>query len=287
MQVSTMAEQLFYLTLKINTSNANGEIGSGTGFIFSYKSTVNPESHYLFLVTNKHVIENTVLGSIVLHLSENNQPKVGETFTLHLDNPQWQNMWFGHPDANIDIAICPFVPLINSVEQSSGKRPFFTTVSNDMIPTEAVLNGLDAVENITFVGYPNGIWDSYHNLPIIRKGTTATPLQIDFENEPKFLIDASVFGGSSGSPVFIFNEGLYFNKQGSITVSQGGRFYFLGVIAAVYLKNNLTDVISIPIPTSVKSMVKYQEMIDLGIVFKSNTVRETVEAFFSSINQQP
>lgn len=73
MEVSTIAEQLYYLTLKINTSNANGEIGSGTGFIFGYKSNLDPQTDYLFLVTNKHVIENTVSGSIVLHLGGNNR----------------------------------------------------------------------------------------------------------------------------------------------------------------------------------------------------------------------
>lgn len=283
MEVFTIAEQLYYLTLKINTLSANGEQGSGTGFIYGYKSKQNPQIDYLFLVTNKHVIENTVSGSIVMHLGENNQPKVGETFTLNVHNPDWQNMWFGHPDPNIDIAICPFVPLIKFVEQHSGRQPFFRSVSNDTVPTEATLKDLDALENITFVGYPNGIWDSYHNLPIVRKGTTATPLQIDFENQPKFLIDASVFGGSSGSPVFLFDSGGYITKQGSMVVG-GGRFYFLGVVAAVYLKQSLTDVIPIPIPTTVKPGVQYQEMIDLGIVFKARTVNEVVEAFCAFIN---
>ncbi|MFW2001921.1 trypsin-like peptidase domain-containing protein [Acinetobacter ursingii] len=278
MEVFTIAEQLYYLTLKINTLSNNGDQGSGTGFIYGYTSKQNPEIDYLFLVTNKHVIENTVSGSIVMHLGENNQPKIGETFTLDISNPAWQDMWFGHPDPNIDIAICPFVPLIKFVEQQSGRQPFFRCVSNDTVPTEAILKDLDALENITFVGYPNGIWDSYHNLPIVRKGTTATPLQIDFENQPKFLIDASVFGGSSGSPVFLFDSGGYINKQGGMVIG-GGRFYFLGVVAAVYLKHNITDVIPIPIPTGVKPAVQYQEMIDLGIVFKSRTVNEVVEAF--------
>lgn len=278
MEVFTIAEQLYYLTLKINTLSANGEQGSGTGFIYGYKSKQDPQIDYLFLVTNKHVIENTVSGSIVMHLGENNQPQIGETFNLDIQNPAWQDMWFGHPDPNVDIAICPFVPLINFVKQQSGRQPFFRCVSNTSVPTEAVLKDLDALENITFVGYPNGIWDSYHNLPIVRKGTTATPLQIDFENQPKFLIDASVFGGSSGSPVFLCETGGYTDKNNN-TIMGGSRFYFLGVVAAVYLKRNITDVISVPIPTAVKPAVQYQEMIDLGIVFKSRTVNEVVEAF--------
>jgi hypothetical protein len=47
----------------------------------------------------------------------------------------------------------------------------------------------------------------YMILPIsprfFRRGMTATPPQLDYCGRPTFLIDASVFGGSSGSPVFL------------------------------------------------------------------------------------
>ncbi|EIB7123116.1 hypothetical protein AW812_RS18040, partial [Acinetobacter baumannii] len=70
-----------------------------------------------------------------------------------------------------------------------------------------------------------------------------------------------------------------YTDKNNNTIIGGSRFYFLGVVAAVYLKHNITDVISVPIPTAVKPAVQYQEMIDLGIVFKSRTVNEVVEAF--------
>lgn len=59
------------------------------------------------------------------------------------------------------------------------------------------------------IGYPNGLWDSQNNLPIIRRGITATSVKKDYNGKKEFLIDAAVFPGSSGSPVFIFNEGSY------------------------------------------------------------------------------
>lgn len=66
MEVFTIAEQLYYLTLKINTLSANGEQGSGTGFIYGYKSKQNLQTDYLFLVTNKHMIENRSVGALSL-----------------------------------------------------------------------------------------------------------------------------------------------------------------------------------------------------------------------------
>ncbi|MFT3756084.1 MAG: hypothetical protein QM769_09065 [Pseudoxanthomonas sp.] len=75
-----------------------------------------------------------------------------------------------------------------------------------MIPTPQQVTKLDAAESVTFISYPNGVWDSKNLLPVARRGTTASPIEVDFEGTPRFLIDASVFGGSSGSPAFILNR---------------------------------------------------------------------------------
>lgn len=59
-------------------------------------------------------------------------------------------------------------------------------------------------------------WDAYNNMPITRRGITATPLHVDFENAPRFLIDAAIYGGSSGTPVFVFNQGSYTKPDGGL-----------------------------------------------------------------------
>jgi len=144
------------------------------------------------------------------------------------------------------------------------------------------MDKIDAIEDIVFIGYPNGIWDSKNFTPIARKGTTATPLNIDYEGQKKFLIDASVFGGSSGSPVFIYNSGVYATKNGPAMT--GTKIYFIGVVASVYHKNEFNEIVSIPIPTDNKPMAIGKQMIDLGVVFKSNTIIEVIEQF---VNKQP
>ncbi|EAY9757520.1 serine protease, partial [Salmonella enterica] len=37
MQVSTISEQLFFTTIRIDTISKNGDSGSGTGFFFCHK----------------------------------------------------------------------------------------------------------------------------------------------------------------------------------------------------------------------------------------------------------
>ena len=271
MEVNSIAEQLYFTTVRVDTVDVNGNAGSGTGFIFSHKYK---GKEYPFIVTNKHVIKNAKTGGITFIKDDNGKPKLGDSFRI--ENENFENLWFGHQDENVDIAITPLVPIQNYIK-SLGINIFFRNISFDLIPTENNLKELDALEDIVFIGYPNGIWDTKNFIPIMRKGTTATPLHIDFENEKKFLIDASVFGGSSGSPVFIYNTGTYANKGGGTVV--GTRIYFVGVVAAVYHKNDLNEIISIPIPTATKPVAVGKEMIDLGIVFKANTVPEVIEQF--------
>lgn len=279
MQVNTIAEQLFFTTVRIDTVMANGGHGSGTGFFLLHK--VGGDD-YLFVVTNKHVVSGVREGRFSFLTQKDGLPSLGDGFTLNVGSQDWPKMWFGHPDASIDIAICPLVPLVEFVKQQHGTDLFFRCVDTGIIPTDDQFKELDALETVTFIGYPNGVWDSKNLLPVARRGTTASPIEVDFEGTPRFIIDASVFGGSSGSPVFILNQGSWATKQGGLVA--GSRFYFVGVIAAVFFRTHLNQIIPVPIPTQVQPMAQQQEMIDLGIVFKARTVVETIEAFLKAHN---
>ena len=52
-----------------------------------------------------------------------------------------------------------------------------------MIPAQADLESLDAIEEIVMIGYPNGLWDSVNNMPIARRGITATPVYLNYEGK--------------------------------------------------------------------------------------------------------
>lgn len=282
MQVKSIAEQLFFTTVRLDTVAANGDRGSGTGFFFKHKAM---GYEYPFIVTNKHVVNGTLEGSITFIERDGDLPILGSGHRLAISSQYWPNRWFGHPSPNIDIAVCAFVPLEDQIKRLAGADIFYRYVETSMIPNDLQTDTLDAVESVTFIGYPNGLWDSANFLPIARRGTTATPIAVDFENTPRFLIDASVFGGSSGSPVFILNQGSYPTKEGNLVA--GSRLFFVGVIAAVYFRTQLNQIIEVPIPTQTQPMTQHQEMIDLGVVFKARTVVETIDAFMKANNIQP
>lgn len=129
------------------------------------------------------------------------------------------------------------------------KQLHYVTLNADLIPTsDYIQNSFSRIEDITVVGYPDGIWDSINNIPITRRGITATPLQIDFEGTPRFLIDAAIYGGSSGSPVFVFNQGSYSIPGKGLYA--GDRLKLVGVVYAVAQHTVTGDLRIVDIPAA-------------------------------------
>ncbi len=277
MRTETPAEQLLYATVRIETEGYNpNDKGAGTAFIFGLEGE---KGAFLCLVTNKHVVKGAKVGRFFFTQRKNDKPDVGKRFDIVIDN--FEQSWYGHPDPEIDVAAMPLVPLLEAIKRQ-GNDVFFRYLSQTLIPTEAQLAELDALEEILFIGYPSGIYDTANLLPVFRRGITATPIQIDYEGKPIFLVDASVFPGSSGSPVLIYNLGGYTSRKG-FTV--GTRVFFLGIITQVVYREEQGQLEFANIPTALVPIVRTREMIDLGVVYKARTVVETVQRLLSTLEK--
>ena len=202
------------------------------------------------------------------------QPQLGQRVDIaHRDFP---SIWTGHPDGAIDVAAAFLGPFLIAAQQD-GKSAFFRAVTQELCPTDEIMADLDVLEPVVFVGYPNALYDKANLTPIIRQGTTAAPMSLDYDGRPQFLIDASVFPGSSGSPVFIYNTGGYRDRK---TYRMGqDRILFAGILAAVHIQADTGRLV-----TAAPSEVQFDQMLDLGIVFNYRAVIETVTALSAAHN---
>lgn len=265
----TLTEQLMYSTVKIETFYEDGSRGSGTGFTMEFKKS--KDGFIPVLITNKHVVENSVEGRLTFTLMDKNgKVKDGENHEVVYSN--FESRWIKHPNPDIDLCYLPLENGINHLK-ASGIEVFLKELPIDIIPTSDEVEGLDMLEEIVMIGYPNGIWDDINNKPIFRTGTTATHPKLDYRGKKEFVIDMACFPGSSGSPVLLVNQGSYIAKHGDIMMGQN-RIYLLGVLYAGPCHNVKGEVEVVPIVDMFKGTSETRIPNSLGYVIKSSEILE-------------
>lgn len=223
----TISEQLMHTTVRLECTSKDGSVSTGTGFFFKFH--LNSEERSTVIVTNKHVIEGAQTGSFVLTFKDGNeQPILGAINTIQKGN--FESRWIKHPDPNVDLAIFPIDRLIYK-EGLIGNNYYYHSYDEGNLPTGEMLETIAGIEDIPMIGYPNGLWDSRNNMPIVRKGTTATNPKHDYQGLSRFVIDCACFPGSSGSPVLIFNQGSYTDARGAIHIG-ANRLILMGILFA-------------------------------------------------------
>lgn len=250
MNINDISTQLLYTTVPIYAKRNDGSLTSGTGFIFSIKETEN--SSIPMLITNYHVLEGAIAGFVELHITEKGMPSMEKSIRVQFD----QSIINGNKLGDLDLIAVPLAGTFNEF-QSKGIEVFFRSVDQNLIPTKEQINDLAAIEDVTFIGYPSGLYDDKNKISIIRQGITATPIWNNFKGEEVFLIDAGVFPGSSGSPVFIYNRGTYPTKDG---IAVGNRLMFVGVIAQTMLRNNSLEKDYLNLGKVINSRAMYNEL---------------------------
>jgi Trypsin-like peptidase domain len=267
LEISTIGEHLLFSIFRIETTDLEDSY-VGTGFVFEHKSA-------LFLVTAKHVIKNMQKGSLIFTEARDGKARIGARCTIPMNN--FERHWCVHPDEDIDVAVISFSSLLKFANDQ-GVDLYYYPISSPMLPTEETVKIIDAFEEIIFIGYSSGLWDDVNLIPITRKGITATPILIDFQGKKEFLISASVFPGSSGSPVFLYKTGAYHHRSGAIAM--GTQLIFLGLVKDAYngRETGKKGIRSQPVVDKPEKLSS--EWVDLGVVLNYSTIIETIEAHF-------
>lgn len=217
----SIAEQLYFTTVKISTDNNS----CGTGFFFSFNiNGINVPT----LVTNNHVVQGSMSITIRAHTAPVNDEV---DLTRFYDITLITSSCIVHPVE--DLCIFPL-----------GKEQcniFFKFFNEQNLPTQADIESTDFLEEVLMLGCPDGIFDDYNNIPLLRRGITATPMSLDFKNTKRFLTDIAAFPGSSGSPILIYDRASRTDKLGNIHLGSGRRLHLIGIHAAGYMHQINSD----------------------------------------------
>ncbi len=181
---------------------------------------VNPDPHHAVLITAKHVVFDPQTGNVpdvvfirVPHGEAAAASDLGIPVQLIVNH---KNVWQSLPDGS-DIAAIPVPDLsrYGHVIDSISTSDFAT--SDDLYQGASVL----------VLGYPVILGEDYLTTPLARGGIVSW-IDPTGPLAKRFLIDANVFNGNSGGPVFHERSGM--SRDGNFLV--GMSTAFLGIVVA-------------------------------------------------------
>jgi hypothetical protein len=234
-------------SLLLRLKQAGSVFATATGFIVERDSI-------RYLVTNRHVfrglqsLPDPPIPPDHLEIAQNKAGALG-TWELREERlyDEHQNpRWFEHPDqpaAGWDVAALP-------LEKDQGIEMYGY---DPWSPGPGLRAGIS--EAVQIIGFPFGATGG-GSLGIWVRGFIATEPDIDWADDPCFLVDSRTRKGQSGSPVIIYSAGgAAVMASGTLQVGGGLMEEFVGVYSG-----------------------RINEESDLGIVWKVRLVREIIDA---------
>jgi len=243
----------------------------GTGVIFANPDTTDITP---YIVTAKHVFFNPEKkwkpDKLQIRFSWFSEKSVVDYHGIEINLKVNNNfIWTPHPNSYVDLAI---LPLKVSIKEA-GKRSITPVRINNIATIDDAFEGA----SILLFGYPGAVGPDYWTKPIVRNGVIAHVNYKHFGDVP-FLIDAMVFPGNSGGPVFTVPSGM--KRFGNFGI--GGQSKFLGIVSSVYRESiNVEPASTSFVETSTDSInthYKTFDFIGLSVIEPAEKVKELFQA---------
>jgi hypothetical protein len=209
---------------------------SGTGFIVAYHDPRlrAPDENFEYLVTNRHVAEcmdDDLHPREVLAVSLEVNMKNGQTATIPLNN-HGNAPWRFPADGAIDLAVTPIVP---PADFDPKVVPLDMAFAKEDFAAQNIGEGAKLIMS----GYFYQLDGAGPKLqPLVREGILSmipdASLMTGLRKPGRiYLGEVHVFGGNSGSPVFISLEGI---RPSGIVLA--GNYRLLGVVSGYYFEDS-------------------------------------------------
>lgn len=268
----TFSEMITYSTVLIKCQYTDGTSGSGTGFIINLCTDKEREQCVPVIITNNHVVENSIKTIFEFCKADDAGNPIDTESISFIYNG---NEWIRHFDKDVDLRCLFLAEALNEL-RTRGINVFYIPLETNLIPNKEKLSEFSAIEDVVMVGYPIGLSDTYNHKPIVRRGITSSHPKKDYQGRKETLLDMACYPGSSGSPVFILNQGSFTAPDGVVI---GTRIYLLGVLYGGHQFNargilqfaNLPN-IPVPvmqIPVNLGLMIKAERILEFELIIKS------------------
>lgn len=237
-----------YITAKIDVELPDGDKSIGTGFFYHVSLNDGTNRGILLLISNKHVF-NDPKGKLVIRLNrrkDDGNPQFGNLLTF--SQVGFEAAFIAHPKPDVDLACVNVSPIT--------REGVFHKHLHDELLKPIDYEKVTLASDVLFVGYPENRYDVVNNLPLIRKGSIASMPNVNFNGKGQIVIDAQIFPGSSGSPVF---------------VSWDRKYSLLGVVSQTMIRHSQLQTLPANIPS-----VGVEQILGLGIVIKQQYVQELI-----------
>ena len=187
-----MIESLLLAVTRVSTLLGQRQLTNATGFFFE-------RDDRLYLVTNRHVVRDEPSDhhpdriEIELHVDPANVAQ-----TVQFSIPLFRggkSLWREGLDSAGAIDVV-------TLELERAALPK-TMLFHAFTPAHLV-EQLDRVElgtSVLVVGFPLGVYDALHRVPVARQSVIASSFGIRFQGKGYFLTDARLHRGMSGAPV--------------------------------------------------------------------------------------
>lgn len=220
----------------------------GTGFFYMADVTdeLGEKRSKMLLISNRHVLGDGS-GKVIITLNSrknDGSPDHGKTLSFVFEGNTLADNYYPHPRDVVDLA-CVDVSMLTHT------KAYTASISQGFLEKIDYAKTFLGSE-VLFAGFPANFYDKRNNLPLLRRGILASMPNVDFQGEGSVVIEALVFEGSSGSPVF---------------VDSGDRWVLLGVLSQTWEGH---------IPSGDRALLGF------GLVIKQRFVKELVDSAASA-----
>ncbi len=247
MNMEDIIVQLMYTTAPIYVVTPENKIVTGTGFLFSVTQSEN--SSILLYITDYGVVKDAISGYIELHMARSGKP-TREVVRAEFDKSILKECKLG----NLDLVALPIGTAIVEL-QNKNITVFYKSIDINLFPKEDEIEDLGPIEDIIFIGYPNFLYDKVNRIPVVKHGITATPIINNYLGKEEFLIDEGTLPGFNGSPVFVYNRGIYPTKDG---MTLGSRLMIVGILSQELQNKNMMTGTGLSVVTNYRAL--YREL---------------------------